>query len=77
MVHCTCYSDDRQVMQFLGERLEKRGFSVIYMAADHLRFENTKAYSILDGNEGLVDTVIRYSPLEWIADMKTKYWHGY
>lgn len=77
MVHCTCYSDDRQVMQFFGEQLETRGFSVVYMAADHLKFEDGKAYSILDGNEGPVDGIVRFTPLEWLADMKTKHWSGY
>lgn len=77
MVHCTCYSDDRQVMQFLGEQLEDRGFSVIYMAADHLEFKDTKAYSLLDGNEGPVDGIVRFTPLEWLANMKTKHWQGY
>ncbi len=77
MVHCTCYSDDRQVMQFLGEQLEQKGFSVIYMAADHLRFEGTKAYSLLDGNEGPVDAIVRFTPLEWLTEMKTKNWQGY
>lgn len=77
LVHCTCYSDDRQIMQFLGEQLEQRGFSVIYMAADHLQFEDTKAYSLLDGNEGLVDAIVRFTPLEWLTKMKTKHWQGY
>ena len=52
LVHCTSYSDDRQVMQFLGDRLQANGFEVIYAAADHLKFIEKKAYSILDGNEG-------------------------
>ncbi|MBR2046618.1 MAG: glutathionylspermidine synthase family protein, partial [Agathobacter sp.] len=77
MVHCTCYSDDRQVMQFLGEQLEQKGFSVIYMAADHLEFKDTRAYSLLDGNEGHVDGIVRFTPLEWLADMKTKHWQGF
>ncbi len=77
LVHCTCYSDDRQVMQFLGDQLEKKGYSVIYMAADHLRFENGKAYSILDGNEGFVDAIVRFTPLEWLTEMKTRNWQGY
>ncbi len=77
MVHCTCYSDDRQVMQFLGEQLENRGFSVVYMAADHLKFENGKAISLLDGNEGPVDAIVRFTPLEWLSGMKTKHWDGY
>lgn len=77
LVHCTCYSDDRQVMQFLGDKLKENEFQVIYAAADHLRFENHKAISILDGNEGEVDAIIRFTPLEWIKDMKMKNWDGY
>lgn len=77
LVHCTSYSDDRQVMQFLGDKLKDLGFEVIYAAADHLRFRDKKAISILDGNEGEVDAIIRFSPLEWISDMKPKYWQGY
>ena len=44
MVHCTCYSDDRQVMQFLGDRLKEKGFNVIYGAADHLNFKENQAW---------------------------------
>lgn len=77
MVHCTSYSDDRQVMQFLGDRLEERGFQVIYAAADHIRFENNIAYSILDGNEGKLDAIFRFTPLEWLTDIKPKRWQGY
>lgn len=77
MVHCTCYSDDRQVMQFLGDKLVGMGFDVIYAAADHLIFENNEAVSILDGNEGKVDAIIRFNPLEWIKEIKPKNWAGY
>ena len=77
LVHCTCYSDDRQVMQFLGDRLKNMGFNPIYAAADHLRFENNEAISILDGNEGKVDAIVRFTPLEWLKDMKPKFWDGY
>lgn len=77
LVHCTSYSDDRQVMQFLGDKLSGMGYEVIYAAADQLKFENGKAISILNNREGEVDGIIRFSPLEWVADMKTKNWHGY
>lgn len=76
-VHCTSYSDDRQVMQFFGDKLQGLGFQVIYAAADHLRFKDKKAICILDGNEGEVDAIIRFSPLEWVSDMKPKHWEGY
>ncbi len=77
MVHCTSYSDDRQVMQFLGDRLKAKGFEIIYAASDHLRFEHHQAISILDGNEGTVDAIFRFTPLEWLVDVKPKRWQGY
>ena len=77
LVHCTCYSDDRQVMQFLGDKLKGRGYTVIYGAADHLNFEDQRAISILDGNEGEIDAIIRFTPLEWLTEMKPKRWQGY
>lgn len=77
LVHCTCYSDDRQVMQFLGDKLKSKGYEVIYAAADHLKFENQKAFSILDGNEGEIDAIIRFTPLEWLTEIKPKRWQGY
>lgn len=77
LVHCTCYSDDRQCMQFLGDRLNAMGYQAIYAAADHLKFENGKAISILDGYEGEVDAIIRFTPLEWVKDLKPNHWSGY
>ncbi|MBQ8298753.1 MAG: glutathionylspermidine synthase family protein [Clostridia bacterium] len=77
LVHCTSYSDDRQVMQYLGDKLKKMGFKIIYAAADHLNFKNNEAFSILDGNEGKVDGIVRFTPLEWLIDIKPKRWQGY
>ena len=77
MVHCTCYSDDRQVMQFLGDKLTEMGYKVLYGAADHVRFKNNKAYSILSNNEVELDGIFRFTPLEWLKDIKPKKWSGY
>ncbi len=77
LVHCTSYSDDRQVMQYLGDRLQAEGFQVIYGAADHVNFRDGQAYSILDGNEGALDAVFRFTPLEWLTEIKPKRWQGY
>ena len=77
MVHCTCYSDDRQVMQFLGDQLEKKGFEVLQGAADHVNFKDGKAISVLSGHEGELDAIIRFNPLEWVQDIKPKRWAGY
>lgn len=77
LVHCTSYSDDRQVMQFLGDRLQGLGFRPVYAAADHLRFQNGEAVSILDGHAGSVDAIVRFTPLEWLVQMKPRNWQGY
>lgn len=76
-VHCTSYSDDRQVMQYIGDKMSRLGFKSIYGAIDHLKFENKKAISILDGYEGMVDCIFRFTPLEWLKDIKPKTWGGY
>lgn len=76
-VHCTSYSDDRQVMQYIGDEMEKRGFKSLYGAADHIRFKDKKAISILDGYEGEIDLIFRFTPLEWLKDIKPKTWDGY
>lgn len=77
LVHCTSYSDDRQVMQFLGDKLKDKGFSVMYGAADHVSFKDNQAFSILDGNEGRLDAIFRFTPIEWLVDIKPKRWQGY
>ena len=78
LVHCTSYSDDRQVMQFLGDKLQDIGYTAIYAAADHLRFDNNKAISLLDGNTGKIDAIIRFTPIEWLVKMKdVAMWRGY
>ena len=77
LVHCTCYSDDRQVMEFIGDRLIKENYNVLYGAVDHVNFKDNKAYSVLDGNMCELDGIIRFTPLEWLVDVKPKRWQGY
>lgn len=77
LAHCTSYSDDRQLVQYFSEQLKEKGFQVIIGATDHVRFENGKAYSILDGNIGELDFLYRYTPLEWMVEIRPKRWGGY
>ena len=64
-------------MQYLGDKLEKLGYKVIYAAVDHLRFKNKEAISVLDKNEGKVDFIFMFTPLEWLIGVKPKKWSGY
>ena len=77
MVHCTCFSDDRQVMQYMGDRLKKEGYNIIYGAADHINFKEKQAYCILDNNNTNIDLIFRFTPLEWLIQMKPRRWDGY
>ena len=77
MIHCTCFSDDRQVMQYMGDRLKKEGYNIIYGAADHINFKNKKAYCILENNQTSIDLIFRFTPLEWLIQMKPRRWDGY
>ena len=77
MIHCTCFSDDRQVMQYMGDRLEKEGYKIIYGAADHINFKEKQAYCILDNNREEIDLIFRFTPLEWLIQMKPRRWDGY
>ena len=77
MVHCTCFSDDRQVMQYMGDKLKEEGYNIIYGAADHINFKDKKAYCILEGNKVNIDLIFRFTPLEWLIQMKPRRWDGY
>lgn len=77
MVHCTCFSDDRQVMQYLGDRLKREGYKVIYGAADHINFRQNRAFCILENNQEEINLILRFTPLEWLIQMKPRRWDGY
>jgi len=77
-VHATSYADDRQVMQFLSDYFQANDFRTLFAAPDHLRFRDGKAYSILTGEEGPVDGIARFFPLEWLENLpRGSGWQGY
>jgi len=77
-VHATSYADDRQVMQFISDYFRQNGYSTVFAAPDHIRWENKKAKSIIAGEEGPVDGIVRFFPLEWFTGLPRKSgWSGY
>ena len=77
-VHATSYSDDRQVMQFLGDYFNRHGLHAVYAAPDHLRWIDQKAVSIIHGEERGIDGIVRFFPLEWLVNLpKKSHWQGY
>jgi glutathionylspermidine synthase len=77
-VHCTSYADDRQVMQFLGDYFEENGYRSLYAAPDHIVWEQKRAVSLIRGETGPVDGIVRFFPLEWLANLPRRSdWGGY
>jgi glutathionylspermidine synthase len=59
MVHATSYADDRQVMQFLADRLIAAGRRAQMMAPDHLDWRAA-------GGARGVQAMVRFFPAEWL-----------
>jgi glutathionylspermidine synthase len=77
-VHATSYSDDRQVMEFLSDYFLAHGYKTVFAAPDHLIWREKKAFCIVEGNEGPLDGIIRFFPLEWLINLPRKSdWKGY
>jgi hypothetical protein len=77
LVHATAFSDDRQVMVFVGRRLQEAGFKPVLAAPDHLRWENGKAFLRADWAQGPVDFIFRFFPTEWLTALPRRcaWWH--
>jgi len=72
LVHCTAYSDDRQVVQFVGDRLIEEGINPIYMGPDVIAFKDSKAYSFQKDNNQPLTGIVRVFPIEWLNDLPKK-----
>jgi glutathionylspermidine synthase len=77
-VHATSYSDDRQVMQFLGDYFERNGLHTIYAAPDHIKWVDYHAKCVIKGQECDIDGIVRFFPLEWLINLPSgAHWQGY
>ena len=77
-VFATSYSDDRQVMEFLAQEMESRGYPGVMLAPDHLRWQQGQAVAIAQGQEGSLAGIIRFYPTEWLGHLpKAAEWRGF
>jgi glutathionylspermidine synthase len=66
LVHATAYSDDRQVMVYLGRELAARGVRAVLAGPDHLRWQDGRAALAGAAGEGPAGLVLRFFPAEWL-----------
>ena len=69
LVHATGFTDDRQVMTFLGRHFERCGLRTVLAGPDHLRWRERRAFIDSDWFSGAVDLVFRFFPGEWLPQL--------
>ena len=68
-LHDTHTVEDYQILHFLGDLLEQRGYCSLYLDPSHLKWENNEAIGI--------DAIMRYFPVEWLEFHKDTDWRSF
>jgi glutathionylspermidine synthase len=68
LVHATAHSDDRQVMEYLARKLERRGMRAVLLSPAHIRWNSGHAELV---NSSGADAsaprlLVRFYPAEWL-----------
>jgi len=66
LMHLTVYTEDRQVMLYLGRRLKERGVSACLFDPSQLRWAGARASIACDWHAGPLDVLVRFFPAEWL-----------
>lgn len=69
LVHATAYTDDRQVMTFLGDKIRARGLRPVLAGPDHIEWEAGSASVNTTWYTGSIDLVFRFFPAEWLPNL--------
>lgn len=78
LVHATAYSDDRQMMEFLSEHLEREGLRTVMVSPAHLRWQDGRAELSTGWSREPVDFVYRFFPSEWLPNLpRASGWQGF
>jgi len=72
LVHATAYSDDRQVMQFLGKRMLEHGLRTILSSPDHIRWDEGRASVSSSFAKSRLDAIVRFFPAEWLPTLRAR-----
>jgi glutathionylspermidine synthase len=77
-MHMACYTEDRQVMLHLAQRLQARGLATCLFQPSQIRWTNGLALISSDGYQGPLSLVFRFYPAEWLPQLPaTTAWEGF
>jgi glutathionylspermidine synthase len=78
LVHATAYTDDRQVMVYLGQELKKLGAHVVFLGPDHLEWKNGFPFVKAEWSQSPLDAVFRFFPAEWLPNLPSRcHWQNF
>jgi glutathionylspermidine synthase len=69
LAHATAYTDDRQVMTYVGRRLAEFGVRTSLVSPAQLRWRQGRAFVDTEWTTGPVDAVVRFFPGEWLPNL--------
>ena len=81
LAHATAYTDDRQVMTYVGGRLAELGVRSSLVSPAQLRWRDGRAHVDTEWARGPVDAVVRFFPAEWLPNLPSSsgwsaFYHG-
>jgi hypothetical protein len=67
LVHATAYSDDQQMMAYVGKRLTAQGVRVHLASPAHIRWVDGVAHLDAAWWRGPLDLLVRFFPSDWLS----------
>jgi glutathionylspermidine synthase len=71
LVHATAYSDDRQMMAFVANRLRAAGVTPVLASPAHLHWNKGYATVEMGNTRTPVEAIVRFFPGEWLTSLPT------
>lgn len=72
LIHATAYSDDRQVMTYLAERLRQRNVEALLGSPADVSWSDGRAVLRCGAEPQNLDGVVRFFPGEWLPNLKQR-----
>lgn len=78
LVHATAYTDDRQAMVFLADKLKTLGFQSSLISPEQVQWKSGQAFIKTEWCDGRADLLVRYYPGEWLPNLpRQSSWHHF
>lgn len=77
LIHATAYVDDRQLMLYLAQALERAGLPSVLVSPAQIQWREGAAQVVTQWHQGPAAFLIRKFPAEWLINLPGRGWQGY